>query len=75
MPLEGKGELVGAAESPVLHQWGKWTLAQPATEQSAEECIIYSAARSSPQPLDLCLLSPGISAYTAVRGAPDPNYD
>ena len=33
--------------------------------------IIYSAARSSPQPHDLCLLSPAISAYSAVRGAPD----
>ena len=38
VPVEGKGELVGAAESPVLHQWGKWTLAQPVTEQSAECC-------------------------------------
>ena len=28
--------------------------------------IIYSAARSSPQPLDLCLLSPAISAYSAA---------
>ena len=31
----------------------------------------YSAARSSPQPLDLCLLSPAISAYSAMRCAPD----
>ena len=30
----------------------------------------YSAARSSPQPLDLCLLSPTSSAYFAMRSAP-----
>ena len=29
--------------------------------------IIYSAARSSPQPLDLCLHSPMTSAYSAMR--------
>ena len=33
--------------------------------------IIYSAARSSPQALDLCLLSPMTSAYSAMRSVPD----
>ena len=33
--------------------------------------IIYSAARSSPQPIDLCLLSPMTSAYSAMRSVPD----
>ena len=33
--------------------------------------IIYSAPRSSPQPLDLCLLSPTSSAYSAMRSVPE----
>ena len=33
--------------------------------------IIFSAARSSPQPLDLCLLIPTTSAYSAMRSVPD----
>ena len=33
--------------------------------------IIYSAPRSSPQPLDLCLLSPTTSAYLATWSTPD----
>ena len=43
--------------------------------QLAEFCgrydILLFWTRSSPQPLDLCLLSPEISAYAAMRGAPD----
>ena len=32
---------------------------------------IYWAMRSSPQPHDLCLLNPAITAYSAVRYVPD----
>ena len=42
----------------------------PPSIRVSHAIIIYSAARSSPQPLDLCLLSPAISAYSAVRCAP-----
>ena len=34
---------------------------------SSLSVIIYSAARSSPQPLDLCLLSPAISALRGLQ--------
>ena len=49
----------------------KWGQYHPLSKEDLKSLFMKAAARSSPQPLDLCLLSPMTSAYSAMRSVPD----